>query len=785
MNINIAHIAFGSMVNNIGAATLGSSESVSSNGRNVNGTYIDEERQLSRNYASLLWEYCSDTDRFMLVHVQGSAVEDQAMARFFSYRDASEVSRPEMLALGFPIAEVIDVMPRMESFTDFKDFALGYTLSKHSNVAGKTALALSQLVFAAIAQGKQLYVGMHTNGRTLRDNGVFEAKEWYALIEAIGMFPTTNLRQQLTFAFCVDENYAQRLADKAVVFYARESKLTPPADCLNVTFEQIEEYVSRPEIQRSIHEDSVLFFALPEASAQQQPLSFADFRSYVAQQRSCRAEVQRKRPIDMTGEEYQMWRNMGHEVRELQINNWQEALQIFALVGGAASPDGQQLRKLYSPLMSSWSTQGLNLEQMKQLVKVGIMEQSWMESQGDQVWAAEYKKCGKSEQEVIACIKRLAGQVPDAAIIGSLASLNPEKDASLIESLLLLANDKKAPSMQGLIIREGLQQMANAHAKKLGINVEKWYNFLSKLSKTQKRVASEQLYMTQLQQCYAKERSKWAVALGTYAKNHTRNSQKFAFLMIEAYMKAGKGEVKLPPRDNFGATTEEDEPIDPNQAEGFIWQFVDELKRDKRSCLLKIAAAIVATALVVGLLCWFLMGRNSSGPQQYATTVAPVVSSQHVMAQLSWLRPGVRQAKVSYDTICQQPVDVTDMKALAELDRRYTFATRSADSTWFCRSQFITFRKEGDQVTGHDTVLVDAEHPFLPQMLNRKERVHQVVFPTANDTICLDIPNSSVYEKSYPDSINADLTSPLYYFWLVAQVEDSLAARNCPVHFAY
>lgn len=237
MQININKIAFGSLSTHIGDDTLAYTEGVSFRAREVDGIYVDNPPKLSRDYSSIIWKYYTDTDNYMMTHVQGLHVQDKSMARFFPYRGAYEVSRAEFVRSGMNLASVLDAMPRIKQYAAHEKWTTATTLHPHvrmGNVAESECLAES--IMRAIDFGTRLYISMPTAGRNLRENYVFHTSEWNTLIEAIDLLDV-NIRRYVSFAFCVDEHYADKLDDTLVVVYARESKLQVPQGCTDIKWE--------------------------------------------------------------------------------------------------------------------------------------------------------------------------------------------------------------------------------------------------------------------------------------------------------------------------------------------------------------------------------------------------------------------------------------------------------------------------------------------------------------------------------------------------------------------
>lgn len=238
-NINISKIAFGSLSTSIGDNTLGYSSGVSYRAREVDGIYVDNPPVLSKNYSSVIWQYCQDTDKYMFTHVQGLHVVDEGMGRFFPYRGAYEVSREEMNRTGLKVASVMDAMPRIKQYTAKETWNESSALHPHTKKGDAyTAECLAEVIERVLDVRSHIYIGMKTAGRNLRCNGVFDTEEWNTLIEAIDLLGE-DVRRYVSFAFCVDKHYEDKLDDVLVVVYAQEEGITVPKGCTNISWDAL------------------------------------------------------------------------------------------------------------------------------------------------------------------------------------------------------------------------------------------------------------------------------------------------------------------------------------------------------------------------------------------------------------------------------------------------------------------------------------------------------------------------------------------------------------------
>lgn len=410
------------------------------------------------------------------------------------------------------------------------------------------------------------------------------------------------------------------------------------------------------------------------------------------------------------------------------------------------------------------------------------MEKNGFIALSQKIWNDEYEACGKDDVKIIKCIKDLLGYVSDDVIISSLAQLSPEKDASLVESLLKLASDMHNPLALRQIINTGLERLAETKSQKMGVKLDKWLKFFVELNATVPRELSRILYLTQLRKDFSIHQTEWTKELGTYAKKNLREPRRVALSMIKEFLDVAEdsSSLHLSGRKRSEVKTQafdDDDSADEEQFISYIRKWLKQIKHDHNLSICSIFGAVVATS-IVAIVLWFFSQCNSAGsePNVEPLSVSPVLTSRHVMAHLSMLRPEVKQACVGPDTI-----NIDDIQALARLDEKFT---KNVDTASFQPAKFITFYRSGD-IIEHDTLLVDAFNPLLRQVLERPNRIHQVLLTSSADTICIDIPNTAVFDHLYPDTIHRDLTTPVYYLWCVAQIEDSLAAHGQDCLLAY
>ena len=303
--IKISKYATGSWPKNIGDTTLFYSGDSSRHAKDVEGFFLDNPPRLSPDCAGLVWRYYQDTDRYLLIHVQGSQVVNAALGRNYPFRAGYEVSRDDMNAIKFNIPAVLKAVPRIANMQ-------GDRVPLETEVDDKTRWPkgqqmLMENILNAFYAGQKLYIALDVNGRKYYEDGIFDAPELKMLLGAIHQMPE-DVQRYMWFAFCVDSNYDYVLDDVPIVVYLADRNINT-ADGEKTSWEKV-----TTESLFKGNNPQPFNFTLPGKNELLMP--FSELRSA--------AVVAAKKVDELNGEEWQVWRNTGHDLSEINTNGWNE-----------------------------------------------------------------------------------------------------------------------------------------------------------------------------------------------------------------------------------------------------------------------------------------------------------------------------------------------------------------------------------------------------------------------------------------------------------------------------
>ena len=340
--IHIPKRASGSRSDRLGDDTLYYSSGISDQARAVSGIFLDNPPKLSRAHASLVWTYNRSTDRYMLMHVQGSHVVSHSMGRNYPYRATCEVSRDDMNAIGFSVTSLMATVPRIATMT------LGQVESETAvdvqptKPAGVAANLLRHRLQAALVSGQRLVVEVEPPSDAWREDGVLECNELRVLLSAIDNIPVA-LRRYATFAFCVDENFQPVLDGVRLVFCRRGSNLPAQDGDIKLTWQAA---LMPPEVGTEL--DSVIK-ACPLPGACEPLLPW--------QEVAAAYQTAVKSPAQLTGEEWNQWLKLGHRLDEVRPGGWAEFKRYADTMPAAVR---QQLVAAVRQRSVEWGLNGLD-----------------------------------------------------------------------------------------------------------------------------------------------------------------------------------------------------------------------------------------------------------------------------------------------------------------------------------------------------------------------------------------------------------------------------------------
>lgn len=342
--INIPKRASGSKKDMIGDGTLFYTGDLSDFNKSVSGWFIDNPPVLSRQHASLVWRYNHSTDRYILIHVQGSQVVSETMGRYYPFRAGYEVSREDMNRIGFSLTSLFAALPRIATMTygrvDLETVvnkALPMPMTSNSET-------LCHNIITAIVKGQRLMVEVEPKADgSWREDGIFNCLEMYTLLSAIDNMDI-KLRRYATFAFCVDEHFEPVLDSVPVVFYRAGSKVKSLPDDIYVTWNQA--VMQRLPLSR-VEDSLVRLFPYP---GENEPLMPKDdlLKAY---------GVFKKDTATLKGDEWDVWLRMGHQLTEVMPANWQQFQNYYREMTGSVR---KQFAALVHDKSLEWGLDGIS-----------------------------------------------------------------------------------------------------------------------------------------------------------------------------------------------------------------------------------------------------------------------------------------------------------------------------------------------------------------------------------------------------------------------------------------
>lgn len=342
--INIERLAFGSRTDHIGDNTLFYSAETSYHVANVSGQFADNPPRLSLSHASLVWRYNIDVDKYLLIHVQGSHVINQAMGRRYTFRAGYEVSRQDMNTIKFRLTSLFRGIPRMSEMPSGRVEAKAEI---EMNADNETALSseLESHLLKTVLDGQQLYISIECDDDSLKNDGVFESAELKTLLATIDHLPVDK-RRYLTFGFCVDDFYTPVLDGVLVIIYLKDSSITIPQGACTLSWTEATTTIASP---------TTLGLDSPWQGAEKPLLTeeqLAVLRKTV------------KGTTSLEGEEWNIWQSLGHQVTELKVDSWGEFGNLYERMNEETRA---QLVDVVRDASLSWPLEGFSEDLFKSM----------------------------------------------------------------------------------------------------------------------------------------------------------------------------------------------------------------------------------------------------------------------------------------------------------------------------------------------------------------------------------------------------------------------------------
>lgn len=342
--INIPKRASGSKKDMIGDGTLFYTGDLSDFNKSISGWFIDNPPVLSRQHASLVWRYNRSTDRYILIHVQGSQVVSETMGRYYPFRAGYEVSREDLNRIGISLTSLFAAVPRIATMTYGRvdlETVVNKTLPMPMTSNSET---LGHNIIAAIVKGQRLMVEVEpkTDG-SWREDGIFNCLEMNTLLSAIDNMDI-KLRRYATFAFCVDEHFEPVLDSVPVVFFRAGSKVKRQQDDICLTWH--EAVMQRLPLSQA-EDGLVRLFPYPGGN---EPLMSKDnlLKAY---------GIFKKDTSTLKGDEWDVWLRMGHQLAEVMPANWQQFQNYYREMTGSVR---KQFAAMIHDKSLKWELDGIS-----------------------------------------------------------------------------------------------------------------------------------------------------------------------------------------------------------------------------------------------------------------------------------------------------------------------------------------------------------------------------------------------------------------------------------------
>lgn len=334
--------ASGSKPDQIGDGTLFYTSDVSDFNQSLSGWFVDNPPKLSRKHASLVWRYNRDVDRYILIHVQGSQVESEALGRCYPFRAGYEISRSDMNELSFDLTSLFKALPRIATMKYGRIELETNVKTVSSAIPRDVTSLLTDNIMAAIVSGKRLFIEVQPLGESWREDGIFLSLELSYVLAAIDAMPV-KLRRYATFAFCVDELFEKVLDNVRVIFYRRGCSIAMEKDDLRMDWNQaIHTQINLSDNERQ----RIKIFPFPG----EKEMLMTDEELQQAY------DVFDKAPTALSDNEWDIWLKLGHSLDEIKPSGWKEFGDYINMM-----PDAVQTKyaALIHDMTMKWDLEGM------------------------------------------------------------------------------------------------------------------------------------------------------------------------------------------------------------------------------------------------------------------------------------------------------------------------------------------------------------------------------------------------------------------------------------------
>lgn len=326
MKINLYRCTWGSG-SEMGDTTLCYSED-NDNAINICNRFKDPSGELSAHHATFFTSYNEQTDRYLLVHVQGHQWEYQQNSRQYPYRSAFEITRTDYAKNS--LTDIIYSLPRIASLG--KEINLGEQIPteftiQNNNGRTNSETCLTSFISYALLQGKYLYIELDRPvDECAKGDGIFDMEEFKRMVTAIDAIPD-DLKPYATFSFLADHNYEADLKYTYINVVQKGCDIEKFQNCIFISWaEATTKPVDNYSLQRSlpVFTSAVRGKTLP---------SLKVLGESVNRIPEIERLVQTKQYDKLQKEDWGTWISIGHTLSEIAISDSKQYTKVKEKVG--------------------------------------------------------------------------------------------------------------------------------------------------------------------------------------------------------------------------------------------------------------------------------------------------------------------------------------------------------------------------------------------------------------------------------------------------------------------
>lgn len=355
--INIYKSISGSLpqADKFGDGRLLYSEGISTMADNISSMFMDSQGRLSDKYATIIWTYYDDIDRYVFTNIQGHYTVFEAEARAYPYRATFEVDRDDLNSLAtegaIAFRSLFDAMPRIRQIEQLETAGTATTIAPRSadSMYATEAEALADRIVDAIAQQKRLYIALDTEGRTdLQAAALQDSAEMLTIASALELLPP-GFARYATFALCFDDKHLNIPGDILIYVYVK-GRFTLPDGAKSITWSEATKPIAQPQLKRSTRKALNIASTLP--GAKERLIGLDIMASRVADINRTYDSIQQKDPTTdcLTETEWPTWL-LEHKIGSVACHSWTQLKQCVAKAPAAVR---RQLLEQHKQEAAGW-----------------------------------------------------------------------------------------------------------------------------------------------------------------------------------------------------------------------------------------------------------------------------------------------------------------------------------------------------------------------------------------------------------------------------------------------